>query len=75
MYRGGSEDKVICKHEQEQPHLYAEAHEVARDGRKRHHEAREVHLAEHVRVLDKRFARLVQAFRKIRPQADARQVE
>ena len=75
VYRGVGEYQVIREHQEKQPHLDAEPHEVARDGRKRHNEPREIHLAEHVRVLYERFARLVQAFRKIRPEADARQVE
>ncbi len=53
----------------------AESHEVACDGGERHHEAREVHLAEHVRVFNECFASLVQAFRKIGPQANTREVK
>ena len=53
----------------------AESHEVARDGGKWHYESRKIHLAEHVRVFDERFAGLVQAFRKIGPQANACEVK
>ena len=53
----------------------AESHEVARDGGKWHYESRKIHLAEHVRVFDERFAGLVQTFRKIGPQANAREVK
>ena len=75
VYRSVGENQVIREHQEKQPHLNAEPHEVAGDGGKRHHEPREVHLAEHVRILNERFAGLVQAFRKIGPQANARQVK
>ena len=55
--------------------MNAEAHEVAGNGCERHDESRKVHLSEHVRVFDERFTGLVQAFRKIGPQANAREVE
>ena len=75
MYRRVGEKQVVCEYQEKQPHLDAEPHEVARDGGERHHEAREVHLAEHVCVFDERFAGLVQAFRKIGPQANACEVK
>ena len=75
VYRGVGKNQIVRKNQEKEPHLDAETHEVARDGRKRHHEAREIHLAEHVRVFDEGAARLVQAFRKIRPEADAGEVE
>ncbi len=75
MHRSVGENHVVRKYQEKQPHLDAEPHEVARDGGERHHEARKIHLAEHVRVFDERFARLVQAFRKIGPQANACEVK
>ena len=55
--------------------MNAEAYEVACDSCEWHDEARKIHLAEHVRVLDKRFAGLVQAFRKVGPEANACEVK
>ena len=55
--------------------MNAEAHEVTCDGCEWHDEPRKIHFAEHVRVFDECFARLVQAFRKIGPQADSREVK
>ena len=75
MHWGVSEYQVVRKHNQEQSHLNAESYEVARDGSKRHNESRKVNLAEHVRVFDECFAGLVQTFRKIGPQANAREVK
>ena len=55
--------------------MNAEAHEVTCDSCERHDEPRKVHLAEHVRVFDECFARLVQAFRKVCPEANACEVK
>ena len=55
--------------------MNAEAHKVTCDGCEWHNESRKIHLAEHVRVLDKRFTRLVQAFRKVGPEANSREIE
>lgn len=55
--------------------MNAESHEVACNGCERHDESRKINLAEHVRVFDERFARLVQTFRKVSPEADACKVK
>lgn len=55
--------------------MNAESHEVACDCCKRHDKSRKINFAEHVRVFDERFARLVQTFRKVSPEADACKVK
>lgn len=75
MHWGVSENQVVRKYNQEQSHLNAESHQVARNGCERHDESRKVNLAEHVRIFNECFAGLVQAFRKIGPQANAREVK
>ena len=75
MYGSAGEDKVISVNDKEQSHLNTESDEVTCDCCKRHDEPRKVHLAEHVRVFDECFARLVQAFRKVGPEANACEIE
>lgn len=55
--------------------MNAEAYEVACDGCKRYDKSRKVHFAEHVRIFDECFARLVQTFRKVGPEANSREIE
>ena len=75
MYRRVGKNQVVREYNQKKPHLDAESHQVACDGRKWHNKSRKVHLAEHVCVFNKSFTGLVQAFRKVGPQANAREVK
>ena len=75
MHRRVRKNQVVRKYQEKQPHLYGEANQVAGYGGHGYYETGKIHLAEHVRVFDEGFAGLVQAFRKIGPQANACEVK
>ena len=75
MDGGVGTDTVVGEDGAEEEHLDEESDKVARDGRERDDETREVHLAEKVRVGAESAARLVEAVGEVLPEADAGEVE